>query len=476
MSPEDFAPLEISRYELRLRAEEACSLPAFLGSTLRGAFGHALKQAASAIDGRVCNGCRAADPCVYHYLFETPVPPGVTQLRGQREAPVPFILSPPIVQNPVRRVWRVPSVQAASAAARSLSDDSRSRIDPQSAIRNPQSATRQSSIRDSQSPSSLSGSPAHGGFARNLSDPQSAIRNPQFAVTSVIFPDQPRRFAAGDTLSFDLSLIGRAIDHLPHVILAVSEMARCGLGAARARFELKEVCLKGAADGRQRIWENGAFLGAQASRLLQVPRPFSELIRERLAELKGPPFEETLSVSPSLESTIADALRELHRGDLSGLNNGNGNNAGRARLGADPQPLTPSPYSLRLRFLAPTRIRVNGDLQTDLSFELLVRNLLRRASTLAAVHGRGSLDLDYRSLIERAVSVETRSSRLVWWDLDRYSNRQQTKMKLGGFIGEIEYEGEAIAEFLPLAVAGELLNIGTGTSFGLGSYQIVTCA
>lgn len=48
-------------------------------------------------------------------------------------------------------------------------------------------------------------------------------------------------------------------------------------------------------------------------------------------------------------------------------------------------------------------------------------------------------------------------------------------MKLGGFIGEIEYKGEAITEFLPLIVAGEILHVGTGTSFGLGKYEIAEC-
>jgi hypothetical protein len=128
---------------------------------------------------------------------------------------------------------------------------------------------------------------------------------------------------------------------------------------------------------------------------------------------------------------------------------------------------------VRLRFVTPARIKVGGDLQTDLSFELLVRNLLRRTSTLAAVHGSGPMELDYRGLIDRAASVKTRKSRLVWWDLDRYSNRQQTKMKLGGFIGEIDYEGEAIEEFLPLLIAGELLHVGAGTSFGLGRFEIM---
>ena len=57
MSPEDFAPLALSRYELRLRAEEVCSLPAVLGSTLRGAFGHALKKTVCVMPHRDCERC-----------------------------------------------------------------------------------------------------------------------------------------------------------------------------------------------------------------------------------------------------------------------------------------------------------------------------------------------------------------------------------------------------------------------------------
>lgn len=45
-------------------------------------------------------------------------------------------------------------------------------------------------------------------------------------------------------------------------------------------------------------------------------------------------------------------------------------------------------------------------------------------------------------------------------------------MKLGGFVGEIKYQSPAIAEFLPLLLAGEILHIGGSTSFGLGKYQV----
>lgn len=44
-------------------------------------------------------------------------------------------------------------------------------------------------------------------------------------------------------------------------------------------------------------------------------------------------------------------------------------------------------------------------------------------------------------------------------------------MKMGGFVGEVEYRGE-IREFVPLLKLGERLNVGKGTTFGLGKYQV----
>jgi CRISPR/Cas system endoribonuclease Cas6 (RAMP superfamily) len=91
---------------------------------------------------------------------------------------------------------------------------------------------------------------------------------------------------------------------------------------------------------------------------------------------------------------------------------------------------------------------------------------------LAVVHGRGRLELRYGDLIERAGSVEVGHSNLGWWDLERYTNRQEGKLSAGGMIGEVEYAGRVIDELMPLLCAGELLGVGTGTSLGLGRYQI----
>ena len=147
-----------------------------------------------------------------------------------------------------------------------------------------------------------------------------------------------------------------------------------------------------------------------------------------------------------------------------------------------PTPHTPlpSPHSslntqhsslLTLRFLTPTRLINSGSLEPDPDFRTLVRALLRRFSLLSYFHCGRELEADFKGLIERAGSVETVNKRLRWRDWERYSSRQDTRMKMGGFVGEIAFAGE-LAEFLPFLEAGELVHLGKGTGFGLGRYEI----
>lgn len=358
MTANDFDVLDLSRYELTLRASQSASLPAFLGSTLRGAFGHALKEAVCVMNHRDCIKCLVADRCVYPYLFETPVPQDIAQLRGQAQAPHPFILSPPILKS---------SERAERVNTQSLSNGKIVRL----------------------------------------------VRSPAMAS-----PDSRILVSEGDKLTFELLLMGRAIEHLPYIVYTVREMARRGLGAGRARFELTKVVMIESGNKKTIYSGESERIVVPATAVLSL----SDLICRRLDEL-----------------TAASKFK------------------------AD---------NLRLKFLTPARIRVEGDLQVGMSFELLARNLLRRVSMLAAVHGRAPLKLDYRGLIALADDISIGKFALQWFDWDRYSSRQKTKMSLGGFIGEIEYTGEFIKEFLPLIVAGEFLRVGASTSFGLGRYKI----
>jgi hypothetical protein len=367
MLPDDFSSLEVSRYELRLQARESVQLPAFLGSTLRGAFGHALKEAVCVMSHRNCDRCMVTERCLYPYLFETPVPLGIKLLRGQQQAPHPFILTSPILKA---------------------------------------FQSEYSEIEEKQ-PS-----------VHQLSNGRS-VRLVQARVVSD--SDARRSLKKGDELKFGLVLMGRAVEYLPYVVYAVSGMATRGLGASRGRFDLVEVALIDEKGLSQTVYFGG-------SKRVTVPDQstncLSDLIRIRLNQLTS--------------TTI------------------------------------PEINGVRVQFLTPARIRVEGDLQVTVSFDLLVRNLLRRLSLLSAVHGKSPLEIDYRAVIEASLDVKTSSSDLRWWDWERYSNRQKIKMNLGGLIGEIRYVGETIHHFLPLIIAGEILHVGAGTSFGLGKYQAKT--
>lgn len=333
LTPANFAGLRIARYQVRLRAEGETALPSFLGSTLRGAFGYALKQAVCVMNHRDCGRCLVANQCVYPYVFETPAPPNLSILHNQRNAPHPFIIDPPIYPR------------------------------------------------------------------RNQADRQ-------------------RILTAGDELEFGLTIMGRAIGYLPYIVYALHEMAQRGIGKGRAQFALAGVSVHQSTGIRHEIFDD---------------------VTQRL--------DETPDVVSDLSQLIDDRLDQLQ-----------------AR-GSDDR--------LNIRFITPLRIKVQGDLQPKADFEMLVRNLLRRISLLMIIHGDRQLDLDFKGLLELARAVEVRSSSLHWWDWGRYSARQETVMKLGGFVGEAEFTGDRLQDFLPLIVAGEFLRIGSATSFGLGKYELI---
>ena len=126
---------------------------------------------------------------------------------------------------------------------------------------------------------------------------------------------------------------------------------------------------------------------------------------------------------------------------------------------------------LELDFLTPTSIKVNGRWTSNLTFEHLIRNLLRRIRFLSLCHCGEDLDVDAPALIKEASGVR-HTSGLQWLPRDRYSYRQETSVPMSGFRGKIRFEGD-IKPFLPLIYLGKHLHIGHHTAFGYGQYRIV---
>ncbi|MDQ7795008.1 MAG: CRISPR system precrRNA processing endoribonuclease RAMP protein Cas6 [bacterium] len=89
----------VARYEVAFAPVETLSLPAFMGSTLRGGLGNAFRRIACAdpirVRSRNCEGCLLQSNCPYAYVFETTPPPGTERLRTHADIPRPFVLEPP---------------------------------------------------------------------------------------------------------------------------------------------------------------------------------------------------------------------------------------------------------------------------------------------------------------------------------------------------------------------------------------------
>lgn len=216
-------------------------------------------------------------------------------------------------------------------------------------------------------------------------------------------------YRPGETLAFDLTLIGKGADFLPYFIYTFERLGeRRGLGKGRGRFSVESA-----------VW-------------------------------LSPQGEETLIYDGSAK-TLRNSFRLVTVQDLC------------SELS--------TLHLLTLHFLTPTRLVYTEALTPVPDFHILIRTLLRRLSNLAYFHCGTELNLDFRGLITAAEQVETETSDLHWYDWERYSARQDARMKLGGFVGRVTYRGD-LHFFLPLLRLGEVVHVGKGTSFGLGKYEI----
>ena len=220
-------------------------------------------------------------------------------------------------------------------------------------------------------------------------------------------------YAPGQHFDFRLVLVGRAIDYLPYFVFTFSELGRVGFGKDRGLFELSAIHAEGLAADQCIYQASEGVLHSGAERLTE----------------------------PALV-----ARAERFAGDRH----------------------------LTVLFLTPARIRSDGVVQAEVTFQDLVRALLRRLSSLCYFHCGTDLDVDYRGLIEQAGQAVA-ESRLRWHDQARFSGRQKQRIDMGGVLGEVTFEvpqAEFWQPFQPLLAAGEWVHVGKGTVMGLGKYRL----
>lgn len=212
-------------------------------------------------------------------------------------------------------------------------------------------------------------------------------------------------------IKFNLVLIGRALEYLPYFIYTFEEIGEIGVGKGRGKYSLKTV--KASIDDKL---------------------PHSVIYDSNSKTVKSFDWRPKMISFPDSQAS-----------DNKHLN---------------------------LRFLTPARISYNNTLTANPEFHIIIRNLLRRLSLISYFHCSGDMtDWDFKGIIDMAEDVKVGQNNLKWYDWERYSARQDTRMKLGGFIGDITFEGN-INPFMSLIGIGELIHVGKGTTFGLGKYEV----
>jgi hypothetical protein len=96
MHPADtMIDLPLARYRLEFAVETPLHLPAYAGSTLRGAFGGALRASCCLTRQPACEGCPLLATCPYAVVFETRPPAGGHALQKFSHVPHPYVIEPP---------------------------------------------------------------------------------------------------------------------------------------------------------------------------------------------------------------------------------------------------------------------------------------------------------------------------------------------------------------------------------------------
>lgn len=126
---------------------------------------------------------------------------------------------------------------------------------------------------------------------------------------------------------------------------------------------------------------------------------------------------------------------------------------------------------ITLNFISPARIKINGRLISVPEFHHIIRALIHRITLLSFYWCDVKMEYDWKNLIEEATDIKIKKCELKWVEWERFSSKQKTKMKFGGFKGKITYTGN-FEKFFPFLLLGSHIHIGKNTTFGLGKYCI----
>jgi hypothetical protein len=228
----------------------------------------------------------------------------------------------------------------------------------------------------------------------------------------VVKPPLERKtnYQVGESLIFDLVVVGAAMDYLPYFIVAFRELGQGGFGLNRARCTLSSL----------------EALGADGS---------------------------VTAVYDGKEGIVRPPQEQLTWRSI----------VSRAAVLGNVQALT-------IRFLTPTMLKAEGEVVAVPQFHHLLKRLRDRVNALSYFYCGQALELDFRALGQSAEEVKAVTESSQWIDRSRRT-RGGEQQNLSGFVGEVTYHGD-LDPFLPLLLLGEYLHVGKNAPFGNGWYQL----
>jgi len=225
-------------------------------------------------------------------------------------------------------------------------------------------------------------------------------------------PDQRTNYRAGESLEFDLAIIGRGIEYLPYFLFGFARLGELGLGAGRTPARLERV-------EALEPWSPVGVVVYQDSRVVAPAT---------LPRLGGPGM--------------------LDRA---------------ASLGSD----------LRLHIEMPLRVKAGGRMIDRVDLPAITRALAWRLDALATFHGVGPWAASHRGLAELARDVQVQQQQLRWLELERRSDHHggPQSISLGGLVGSAVLRGVPL-ELRALLLAGSVVNVGKACVFGNGAISL----
>ncbi|MCK9280188.1 MAG: CRISPR system precrRNA processing endoribonuclease RAMP protein Cas6 [Melioribacteraceae bacterium] len=220
--------------------------------------------------------------------------------------------------------------------------------------------------------------------------------------------EQILEYKKGETLNVGITLFGNYILLLPHFIKTFRQMGIMGVGAGRKKFKL-------------------------------------------------------LKVTNTIDYEHATVICEENNPEVK-----SGFNIYSLGNGADQENVS----EVTLNFITPVRFQKAGNVFSNpasVDFNLIYNSLLRRYYTISHLYCNAEKE-EYPSPLDVS-DIKVKNNNLHFHKLERYTTRQKKKMEISGFTGSIILSGN-LTPFVSLLKAGEKLNIGKNTVFGLGKYKM----